>query len=282
MLGTRYIQFYITLCILFSVVLLKYMNVSQIPGIIVSISVYYLCGLYCSLVIHRLFLTPLKRFPGPLGAKISNIWFSTRLRKADAHRQLLSLHNQYGEFLRIGSSDLSISCPKAVEAIYGPKSKCLKGDWYDLTHPAISMQTTRIHEEHADRRRVWSAAFSESSLRAYESKIKVHQDLLIQQLAGFRWKPVNMSDWSAFYNFDVMGDIAFGKTFRTLESNENRWAIELLRDGMAPLAWMFPTWLFRMLVGIPGATRQWWQFMDFCSHQLDERIKVGKRRIILF
>ena len=44
---------------------------------------YYLSGLYGSLITYRIFLSPIRMFPGPFWAKISNVTFSAQLRKGD-------------------------------------------------------------------------------------------------------------------------------------------------------------------------------------------------------
>lgn len=168
------------------------------------IAACYITGLYLSLVTYRVFFSPLRNFPGPFGAKISNFWFSSQLRKHDAHKKLVALHEEHGNFVRIGSSDLSIVHPKAVQAVYGFGTKCTKADWYDLTHPMISMQTTRDRTLHDQRRRIWSAAFSDRALRSYEQRIKPYQNQLMAQLLAFGGQSVDVTKWFNLYSWDVM------------------------------------------------------------------------------
>lgn len=228
-----------------------------------------------SLIMYRAFFNPLNRLPGPFGARISNFWFSVQLlRKQDSHKKLLALHETYGDVVRIGASDLSITNPRAVHKIYGLGSNCTKADWYDLTFPMISMQTARQKSVHDQRRRIWSGAFSDKALRGYEERIRPFQAQLMEQLEAFSQKPVNVTKWFSLYSFDVMGDLAFGSSFKMLESSEEHWAIKLLTDGMVALGWMFPTWFFRLLTAIPGASRDWWRFISFCCQKLNERMNV--------
>ena len=70
--------------------------------------------------------------PGPFGARFSTVYLSTKLGKLDLYKKLIKLHAENGEFVRMGSSDLSITNPKAPALIYGPGSKCSKPSWYDL------------------------------------------------------------------------------------------------------------------------------------------------------
>ena len=95
------------------------------------------------------------------------------------------------------------------------------------------------------------------------------------RLAAAQEQPVNVTQLFNLYSFDVMGDLAFGESFGMLKSSELHWAIKLLNEGMVPLGFMLPTWLFRVLTAIPFATRGWWKFIGYCCQQLEERMKVG-------
>jgi tryprostatin B 6-hydroxylase len=68
--------------------------------------------------------------------------------------------------------------------------------------------------------------------------------------------------------------MAFGKSFDMLETSQQHWAIKLLNDGLAPVAYALPVWFFRLLTAIPGLTRDWWRFIDFCAQQIEQRLKV--------
>lgn len=240
-----------------------------------TLAACYLVGLYGSLVLFRTFLSPLKSFPGPFWAKISSLGFSALSRKGNSHRKLLALHQKYGDFVRVGSSDLSIVHPKATGAIYGRGSRCVKADWYDLTLPMVSMQTTRKRTEHDERRRIWGAAFNDTILRAYEDRIATYQEQLIAHISNLGGKPVNVSELLSLYSFDVMGDLSFGTSFDMLKNNEQHWAVKRMHKGMEPLSLMLPAWCFRLLLTIPGATGDWFMFKDYCCQKLNERFNVS-------
>jgi hypothetical protein len=92
--------------------------------------------------------------------------------------ELEALHKQYGDFVRLGqlafynvprdrhllilragSTELSITDPKAMEAIYSAKSPCTKGKWCDVVHPRVSMSMIRDKNEQARRRKFWDQGF---------------------------------------------------------------------------------------------------------------------------
>jgi cytochrome P450 len=85
-----------------------------------------------------------------------------------------------------------------------------------------------------------------------------------------------MSVWFNLYSFDVMGDLAFGKSYNMLESGEMHWSLKLLSEGMDPLGFNFPIWFFRVLIAIPGAATGFFKFIDYCGQQLNERMKIDK------
>jgi hypothetical protein len=59
-----------------------------------------------------------------------------------------------------GPSELTIFHPDVFMAIDGPRSECIKGEWYDLLHPNLSLVTSRVKHLHAARRRQWNKGFN--------------------------------------------------------------------------------------------------------------------------
>lgn len=233
----------------------------------------YLAGVYGHLVFYRLFLHPLSHFPGPVGARISSV-YSIQFRRQNT-QNLVKLHNKYGPIVRNGSSDLSIVHPKAVEAIYGPKSRCSKAEFYDFAAPNFSLQTYRDYDSHHRRRRVWSGAFSDKLVRGYEQRVRVYQDKLMDRLAGMKGQPVDWRKWSNLYSFDVMGDLAFGRGFGSLEAGEEHWAVSTIIGTMDSFGLFLPAWLMKVFTNIPGLSSDWWRLLTWCTERLQERMSVG-------
>lgn len=276
MYGARYIQLFSTLYISAIITAFALLRDSFSHAVIriSSLAFPYLAGIYTSLLVYRLFFGPLRAFPGPLGARISNFWFSFQLANHHAYEKVAKLHRQHGDYIRIGSNDISTIHPLAVNAIYGPGSKCTKADWYDINLPMVSMQTTRHQSVHDKRRRIWSNAFGDKALRGYEDRIKTFQDKLIARIASCRDPSVNVTKYFGLYSFDVMGDLAFGTSFDMLTSDEEHWAIKLLHKGLEPVGFLFPTWFFRVVVSIPRLMNDWWRFINYCAQMLDQRMTV--------
>ncbi|OCK86317.1 cytochrome P450 [Lepidopterella palustris CBS 459.81] len=269
--GAKYIQAFLATCIVGVIAVVRISGAPAGTAIIKTISLAscYLGGLYASLITYRVFFHPLRNFPGPLGNKIANIYFSAQLGNADAYKKVAKLHEKYGDFVRIGSSDLSIIHSKGVSIVYGPGTKCLRAAVYN-GDPLPSLIAARDRSEHDKMRRNWSSAFSEKALRGYEQRIKIYEDQLAAAVSS--GKPINVSKCFNYYSFDVMGDLAYGKSFDMLKKNEEHWAIKLVNEGMEPMAFLFPAWLFRILIAIPGLAKDYWRLVAFCASQTEARI----------
>ncbi|PLB36896.1 cytochrome P450 [Aspergillus candidus] len=243
---------------------------SEATSTVAQIFGSYLAGVYGHLIFYRLFLHPLSHFPGPVGARISSL-YSIQYRHQNT-QNLVKLHHKYGPIVRNGSSDLSIVHPKAVEAIYGPKSRCSKAEFYDFAAPNFSLQTYRDYDSHHRRRRVWSTAFSDKLIRGYEQRVRVYQDKLIAHLASMNGQPVDWRKWSNLYSFDVMGDLAFGKGFGSMEAGEEHWVVSTIIGTMDSFGLFLPTWLMRVFTNIPGLSSDWWRLLAWCSERFQERM----------
>jgi tryprostatin B 6-hydroxylase len=237
-------------------------------------SVAFAFGLISSTVLFRLIFSPLRKFDGPFTAKLTGLWFTFQLGGLDAYRQLQNFHGKYGDIVQIGPNTLSIVLPGAYRAIHGPKSKCTKSSMFDITYPDVSLQSGRDREEHDRRRKLWVPAFTGQKLLGYEERLSFHRQLLLESIDKKSPNPINQTALINYFTYDVMGDLAFGKSFRMLESEEEHFALMLLKRGLFIVGYVIPIWVTRMIIGIPGAQNDWNTFSSYCAQQLDERIQV--------
>ncbi|PYH90165.1 cytochrome P450 [Aspergillus ellipticus CBS 707.79] len=272
LLGTTYIQLFCTL----SAATVAALHVAreaawaEALATVAQHSASYLVGVYGSLLVYRLLLHPLGKFPGPWPARVSSAWLAFQIKNNNRHYKLLELHEKYGPYVRIGSSDLSVINPKAIDIIQG---RCVKTGWYDHSHPDKSLETSRDMSVHQQRRRIWSTAFGSKQLRGYEQRIRKYRKTLVDRLAGMNSQPVDASKWFSMYSFDVMGDLTFGAGFESLERGEDHWAIRLLIGTLVFAGAGFPMWLFRLLAAIPGLKGDFWKFLEYSEMRLVERMK---------
>lgn len=121
----------------------------------------HLSGLFCSIAVYRYLFHRLRKFPGPALAAITSFYADyLSARRMHKFAEIDRLHQQHGDYVRVGPRELSIANPQALNLIYGSGSQTTKGPFYDGAQPYISVHSTRDKKDHARRRKVWDRAFS--------------------------------------------------------------------------------------------------------------------------
>ena len=75
----------------------------------------YFTGLYTSISTYRLFFHPLRVFPGPFWARLSNLYHAYIIRNSDNALLIQKLHQKYGPIVRTGESTLHHSLCRVME-----------------------------------------------------------------------------------------------------------------------------------------------------------------------
>ncbi|OOF94575.1 hypothetical protein ASPCADRAFT_26369, partial [Aspergillus carbonarius ITEM 5010] len=246
----------------------------------ISVTTGYLVSLLSSITIYRAFFHPLRHFPGPFGARISKLWHVWQVRDSKNYRVLDNLHTQYGDFVRTGPNELTIFHPDIFMTIDGPKSTCIKAEWYDLLHPKLSLVTSRDKTTHAARRRQWNRGFTSKSLDQYITKILPYITQLEHRIEHdiHNHHVSNVTDLFYWFGFDTMGDFVFNKSFDMLHRNEWHFVVVLLRRAMSILGPLSPVpWLVQIAfhlfprVWILG---DWFRMVAWCEGQMRERMAL--------
>lgn len=183
--------------------------------------------------------------------------------------------------IRTGPREVTVYCADAIPLIHGPASKCRKplsiyGVFREAT--GISLQTTTDKEKHRQQRRVWDRAFNAKALRDYEPRLNRHAVTLISRLKEQSSKgPVRINKWLNFYSFDVMGDVAFSRSFGLIEKGEETDFIKLLHEGMDPLSvFAHLPWSLNLAVRAGAGAKALVEHTEWSRKVLEERIKVKK------
>ena len=82
-------------------------------------------------VLYSAFFSPLSKFPGPFWSKVSPFWLVKQSRATRRTDAVMSLHKQYGNFVRIAPNHVSINVSHAANEVYGHKTGFLKAGFYD-------------------------------------------------------------------------------------------------------------------------------------------------------
>lgn len=132
------------------------------------------------------------------------------------------LHQIYGPVVRIAPTEVDVSDLEGYNAIHKIGNGFLKSQWYPSFRTAGRHQdvfSERDPKGHAFRRKLLSRPFSKTNLR--ENWGHFVRDRAESAVKKIRMEAeTGTSDvfqWWTFYTMDVIGQIAFGKTFGMLE-----------------------------------------------------------------
>lgn len=189
-------------------------------------------------VSYQLYFHPLARIPGPPHWILSRVPFVWALRRGEFAARITEIHERYGPVVRIASNEVSFIDEKAWSAFYAyrqgsslPKSPF----WY---RPRVNNGTYGImgspNADHGRFRRALAPAFTEKAMREHEPMIQHHVNLLLSKFRNEAAKetPFDVVDWFEYAAFDIVGDLSFSKSFRTLENSEYHYLVNALRKFM--------------------------------------------------
>ena len=126
------------------------------------------------LVIYRLFLSPLAKFPGPKLAAITG-WYEgyydmfSEGEGGKFARQIEKLHQQYGPIVRVTPHELHVNDPTFFSELYGPSTRSKPMDKsekfrYRFGIPNATFSTS-LAEQHQERRAALNPFFSKQRIR---------------------------------------------------------------------------------------------------------------------
>ncbi|KAF2867688.1 cytochrome P450 [Massariosphaeria phaeospora] len=265
-------------------------------GLLVFLSFLAATLYVVGVVVYRLTLHPLAKYPGPLLGQITD-WYSViRSLRGDRHIHFLRLHEKHGTFVRFGPNRVSVNTAEGLQKIYGNKANTKKSSYYhvfgEVFHGDSSL-TTIDNQLHAKKKKTVSTAMSESSVRGMEELILRNIRIFCESLGQSSpeaaskmpdgekgWsEPKNMTDWSDYLSFDIMSDICFSTSFNMLRSGINRYVLRILPEGVNGLnvcGWM-PA-ILRLKIGnwfFAELNKDLQRYEAFANKLSTERLALG-------
>ncbi|PNS17744.1 Isotrichodermin C-15 hydroxylase [Sphaceloma murrayae] len=170
--------------------------------------------------IYNLFINPLKTYPGPTFNAISRIPYALMLARGNSSRDIMAMHDKYGDVVRVAPDELAFADPRAWKDIFSQRNGDIEKHNTDLTKlfdaPNI---IDGNREDHRRFRRVLSQGFSAQAMLDQQPSIVKYVDLLISRLTELCPRgPVDMVAWYNFTTFDIIGDLTCGEPFGCLQS----------------------------------------------------------------
>ena len=179
-------------------------------------------------IVYNLFVSPLRKVPGPILWAISPFHQALMQCTGTPHRTIRALHQKYGDVVRTGPRSVSVLNHDAWRQVYGhrkagqPENLKEPSFFQEVPHSVIAADS----ENHSRLRRVLANGFSAQSMIKQEYLIKGYIDLFFERVEEHHLsgKPVDVVKWYNYTTFDVIGDLAFGEPFDCLEnSNYHTW-----------------------------------------------------------
>ncbi|KAI1325102.1 cytochrome P450 [Xylariaceae sp. FL0255] len=190
-------------------------------GFALSLFVVY-CLVLCS---YRLICHPLRRYPGPLFARISGLYGAFYASQRRLHIVTRQDHLQYGRVIRQGPNKLVFNSPQALRDIYSSdrveKSQIYKAG---VLGPHFNLFNIIDKNAHAKKRKVVGAVLSLQSMRTFEPIMAEQIGIFIEYLkvCAIASKAVDISTRTKYLTMDVVGHLAFGYSLNLQTESRNR------------------------------------------------------------
>lgn len=106
----------------------------------------------------------------------------------------------------------------------------------------------------------------------YIPRVQSKTDLFMKRLGENEGKSIDITQWSMFYSFDIMGLVAFSKDYKQLDDSVEHHAIAAMHSQLDMIALVSPIpWITYVLRCIPGLKTPMDQFTDYSASQIKER-----------
>ncbi|KAI2465979.1 cytochrome P450 [Annulohypoxylon bovei var. microspora] len=206
------------------------------PSLLSGVATYSLYGfvsLVALYVSYQVLLHPLRNYPGPLIAKLTNGYTGFFAIKRILHIEIWRNHQKYGSVVRIGPDRLVFNSATALRDIY-QNERVTKAPIYLATQSkvgAFSLWNALDRDLHRRKRRLVGRTTTDASMRAFEPSMIEQVDIFIQHLAQDKQQPTDVKTRCSYLSFDVVGLLAFGYSLHLQTDEENQFLVEQLARG---------------------------------------------------
>ncbi|KAI0016102.1 cytochrome P450 [Xylariomycetidae sp. FL0641] len=185
---------------------------------------------------YRLFLHPLRNYPGPLAARLTNFYAGFHAIRMRLHLATYEDQKIYGPVMRAGPNKLIFNSAQALQDIYN-NDRVTKSDVYLLTMSANkpSVFSSLGKEAHRTRRKVVAQAVTDKAMREFEPTMQKEVDIFISELrktvSSNEISYADMSDRCKRLGMDIVGHLAFGYSLQLQTDITNRFMLRGLAVG---------------------------------------------------
>ncbi|CAJ2506520.1 Uu.00g006500.m01.CDS01 [Anthostomella pinea] len=193
---------------------------------------------------YKRYASPLRSYPGPFWASCSRVWKVKSTFLGRTNWDHVELHKKYGPIVRIAPDEVSFSSPQVARHVLAAGKRFTKTDFYWVFPPPENPDIfTEIRSEvntpfwlliltvwqHAMKKKVANVPYSMAAMRQLSPFIDDTVEFFMSRLesycpasdtpgfkqAGVDTKPqtVDLGKWLHYFAFDVLGEVAFGRSF---------------------------------------------------------------------
>ncbi|KAG8626938.1 hypothetical protein KVT40_005883 [Elsinoe batatas] len=233
--------------------------------------------------LHTLLLSPLRSIPGPLPARLTNLYRFISVLRGHHHLIQRSLHARYGPYILLGPNCISTTDTSLIKILYPlQKPRWIKSENFktsDFLHPVTgevlhASVSVRDEEEHTRMVRPVARFYTTTGVLRYEARLDGVVRRLLLELEG----RCEIGKWLHYAAWDLIAKITFGREFGFL--SEGRDVRGLIGQSERSLDYMASVGQIPWLDGWVGKNR-WVRFpvgtmaegVRFAKEQLDGRLR---------
>lgn len=181
-----------------------------------------LFALFIVYFIKNLVFSDTSQVPGPILNKLSKIPLIIKQIQGTSHEYIYQLHIRYGDTVMIAPNLISIlnseDNKSNLRLIYGnydfKKSHLYRA--FEYSGPNIFTTNDKI--QHQNWKKIMIPTYSTSYMKKMDNLIETQVGIFIDKISSVDDPVVNFYDQLKFLSFDIVGEIAFGGSFRMLQN----------------------------------------------------------------
>ncbi len=206
-----------------------------VGGIFNVLAAYWVVVLPLLFVLRLVYIryaSPLRRYPGPWLASVSRLWKVLSTASGQTHWDHVALHQKYGPVVRIAPDEVSISSPEAARLVLSAGKHFYKTDFYGVFPPPENPDIfTEVREHvHAQKKKVANVPYSMAAMQQLSPFIDDTIDIFMGKMdiistatagVGPKGPTVDLGAWLHWFAFDVLGEVAFSRSFGFLDQGRD-------------------------------------------------------------
>lgn len=185
--------------------------------------------------LYNNFASPLRKYPGPWLARHTRLWKLMSVASEHTHWDHVELHRKYGPVVRIAPNEVSLASPEAARTLLSAGKRFYKTKFYYVFPPPENPDIfTEIREDvHAQKKKVANVPYSMAAMQQLSPFIDDTIEFFMGKMTAMAenrgddpptssGKPVvNLGNWLHWFAFDVLGEMAFSRSFGFLEQGRD-------------------------------------------------------------